>query len=86
MIPTPHKRLLAAPGRLLIDDNEENCRAFARAGGRSFLFPALHNRLHEYSRNPLEYVRAELPELFPTETAPPKPPRPPQVRPPRRVT
>lgn len=34
-----HKHLLAAPGRLLIDDKYENCLHFAMFGGASILFP-----------------------------------------------
>lgn len=39
MILCHHKHLLAAPGRLLIDDKYENCRNFAMFGGASVLFP-----------------------------------------------
>lgn len=40
---TPHKHLLAAKGRLLIDDFEENCQRFEEAGGTAFLWPAPWN-------------------------------------------
>jgi 5'(3')-deoxyribonucleotidase len=36
---TPHKHLLAAPGRVLIDDNAEMCKRFEEHGGRAILFP-----------------------------------------------
>lgn len=36
---TPRKWLFGAPGRVLIDDNEDNCRKFEERGGRAFLFP-----------------------------------------------
>ena len=36
---TREKHLLAAPGRLLIDDNPQNCEAFAMFGGSALLFP-----------------------------------------------
>jgi hypothetical protein len=36
---TREKYLLAAPGRLLIDDSEVNCERFATFGGAALLFP-----------------------------------------------
>ena len=36
---TSHKELLAAPGRILIDDYSVNCNKFRLAGGESILFP-----------------------------------------------
>ena len=36
---TTNKEQLAQPGRLLIDDNTENCRRFREAGGDSIIFP-----------------------------------------------
>lgn len=48
---TPRKWLLAAPGRVLIDDNEENCQKFEEHGGTSILFPqpwnANRNKTHD---------------------------------------
>lgn len=41
---TPRKWLLAAPDRILIDDNEENCDRFRMNGGWSILFPQPWNR------------------------------------------
>ena len=36
---TSEKHLLAAPGRLLIDDSPRNCERFAMFGGAALLFP-----------------------------------------------
>ena len=40
---TPHKHLLAGPGRVLIDDNAETCKRFEEHGGRAILFPQAWN-------------------------------------------
>ena len=37
---TPHKHLLSAPGRLLIDDRPKNCQDWASEGGQGYLFPS----------------------------------------------
>lgn len=44
VILTPHKHLLAAPGRLLIDDRIDTCQEWAMLGGAAIVFPAHHNR------------------------------------------
>lgn len=36
---THHKGLLAAPGRVLVDDGQHNCDIFNSFGGHSFLYP-----------------------------------------------
>lgn len=59
--PRKHKALLAGPERWLIDDNDDNAREFAEAGGRSILFPRPWNARHAESAQPLERVRASLP-------------------------
>ncbi len=41
------KHLLAQPGRILIDDSDANCEAFAAAGGHAILFPQRWNSLHQ---------------------------------------
>ena len=41
-----HKHLLAAPGRLLIDDHDEQVDAFLVAGGDVILYPQPWNRRH----------------------------------------
>ncbi len=40
---TTEKDLLAAPGRILIDDSPENCKKFTKSGGRAIQFPAHWN-------------------------------------------
>lgn len=40
------KHLLAAPGRLLIDDHDETVEKFRAAGGDAILYPQLWNRRH----------------------------------------
>ena len=49
------KEFCASPRRLLVDDHEENCKAFREAGGHTFLFPAPWNR--RYKEDALEAVR-----------------------------
>ena len=44
-IMTHDKHFCAAPGRLLIDDNEINCKRFADWGGQAILFPQSWNSL-----------------------------------------
>lgn len=46
MIPCRDKWLLAKPGRLLIDDHDENVDRWIEHGGQAILFPAVHNRRH----------------------------------------
>lgn len=49
------KELLAAPGRLLIDDNDGNCERFAAAGGDAIVFPQPWNRIGAVP-DPVGYV------------------------------
>ncbi len=39
----PHKHVLSAPGRMLIDDHPNHCLEWASAGGDCFVFPCTHN-------------------------------------------
>lgn len=58
------KSLLAAPGRLLIDDRDENCEAFRAAGGSAILFPQHWNSAHDKAPfGPLFYLAQELAKL-----------------------
>lgn len=41
------KDLLAAPGRVLIDDNDENVRKFVAGGGHGIRFPQLWNEARD---------------------------------------
>lgn len=48
---TSEKHLLAAPGRLLIDDNPKNCERFAMFGGSALLFPRPWNAAYHTDPN-----------------------------------
>jgi hypothetical protein len=69
VIPTSHKWLLSSPGRLLIDDREENLLKFEfdedgkERGGHGLLFPSKGNSLHAMSETPLDYIKAQLNEF-----------------------
>lgn len=54
------KELLAAPGRVLIDDSDTNCERFAAAGGHAILFPRPWNENRAFSADPISYVLGEL--------------------------
>ena len=61
MIITKHKYLCAAPNRVLIDDNNEQCDKFSAAGGGTILFPQLFNRNHALAIvDKVEYVKLQL--------------------------
>jgi 5'(3')-deoxyribonucleotidase len=45
-IPTKHKALMAAPGRVLIDDRDKNVDEWEEAGGTGILFPRPWNARH----------------------------------------
>lgn len=57
------KHLLAAPGRLLIDDNDKNVLNFREAGGDAIVFPQPWNTAHEQMPRRLEYVAEEIAKL-----------------------
>jgi hypothetical protein len=57
---TSDKQLLAKPGRVLIDDNQNNCNKFSNAGGSGVLFPSMGNSLHEHCKYPLGYFLPEI--------------------------
>jgi len=59
---TAHKHLLAAPGRLLIDDRGVNCDAFRAAGGEAILFPAPWNERRAIAEHAFEVVKEEIGE------------------------
>lgn len=58
------KHLLAAPGRILVDDNDTNCRKFREHGGRAVLVPQIWNSLHAIAADgeqaQWEYVESQL--------------------------
>jgi hypothetical protein len=51
------KALLAGPGRILIDDSDDNIEAFRDAGGEAITFPQPWNKLHAMTPHRIEYVR-----------------------------
>lgn len=58
------KHLLAAPGRILVDDNDTNCERFRRHGGQAVLVPQVWNSLHAIAAQgeqaQWEYVEREI--------------------------
>jgi hypothetical protein len=62
VLATPHKEILAMPGVILIDDNEQNIQRFKLAGGSGILFPIMGNCLHHLANNPVAYVREQIEE------------------------
>lgn len=54
------KYLMANEDRLLIDDNDDNCRRFREEGGQAILFPQPWNEKHIYSNRPMESVKHQL--------------------------
>lgn len=59
---TPRKVKLGAPGRLLIDDNEDNCQGFEELGGTAILVPRPWNKNHGQPVGP--YVMDRLQTIF----------------------
>lgn len=57
------KHLLAAPGRVLIDDSDEKCQQFQAHGGHAIVFPQRWNSCHAHCGDRLGYVRDRLEEL-----------------------
>ena len=60
---SPHKHFLAAPGRVLIDDNEDNCQRFEEHGGTAILFPQPWNSMRDLGGAPLHYVLRQLADI-----------------------
>lgn len=54
---TPQKHLLAAPGRILIDDSPRHVDAFSAFGGLSTLFPSIENGLLRPDQDPVMDLR-----------------------------
>ncbi len=57
------KFLLAAPGRILIDDRDRECDRFRDAGGESIVFPQPWNSNHTRCQDRLVFVWEELQRL-----------------------
>ena len=62
---TRSKRLLAAPGRVLVDDSAGMVASFRNAGGEAVLFPQVWNAGHEVG-DPLAHVVEALAALAAT--------------------
>jgi len=60
---SPRKELLAAPGRLLVDDTPKHVDAFRVAGGQAVLLPTWHNGELAEGGDPLDPVRTALAAL-----------------------
>jgi hypothetical protein len=54
------KHFLAAPGRVLIDDNDGNIKKWRDNGGLGILFPQPWNANHQFTDNPLGHVFEQL--------------------------
>jgi hypothetical protein len=66
-----HKEQLAAPNRILIDDNDSNCDKWFCSGGRSYIFPQPWNEVghpptKDYLEDLLKWI--ELPQFNIEET------------------
>lgn len=66
------KHFLAAPGRLLIDDNDQNIDRWRARGGTGILFPQPWNSNHELLEDRMAYVRSEFCGYCTDEQANPK--------------
>jgi hypothetical protein len=60
---TTDKSGFAGPGRLLIDDSQENTDAWAAKGGDVILVPASYNRNRNIKTDRLEYILSEMRRL-----------------------
>lgn len=60
LVLTSRKELLAAPGRVLIDDRLAAVTAFTDAGGCGLLWPTWANGARAEHADPLAYLQAEL--------------------------
>lgn len=54
LCPARHKEQFAQPGKLLIDDSEDNCLRFQKANGLSIVFPRHWNSLSHLFTSPQE--------------------------------
>lgn len=58
------KHLLAAPGRVLVDDSGENVIAWREHGGHAVVFPQYWNAAHDFINNRVEYVDGQLERIL----------------------
>lgn len=66
---TPNKSPLAARGRLLIDDSNDNCRGFSDAGGDVACFPQPWNYNRDRMSERMLYVQGKLDHFATRATA-----------------
>ena len=64
LILTKEKHLLAAPGRLLIDDSDENVERFRAQGGEAILFSQPWNQNHPFAKTPILKLGSDLERLL----------------------
>lgn len=57
------KDVCARPGTVLIDDSDDNCEKFLKAGGVAILFPRPWNKLRGLADDPMPYVLQQLVKL-----------------------
>jgi len=67
MINAKSKHLLAASGRLLVDDDDEKTASFRAMGGKAILFPRLWNQAHALANAPMFHMGRELHMLIQAE-------------------
>ena len=65
---TPHKHLLAGPGRILIDDRPDNVHTFQENGGLGILYPHPGNENRGYTATQIEWLKIQLESACPVET------------------
>jgi 5'(3')-deoxyribonucleotidase len=59
---TPHKEMLARPGRILLDDRAGNVDRFKALGGGGIVFPARGNQYEDYLSNVVDYIHEKIGE------------------------
>ena len=59
----PPKCLCANRHSVLIDDQDDNVRAFRKAGGMAILLPSCANSMHTYVGDPCDFVLNSLAEM-----------------------
>lgn len=64
VVPPGFKQLLAAHGRVLIDDSGLNVIDWREHGGQAVLFPQYWNASHSYRNDRVRYVRRQLERLM----------------------
>lgn len=60
---TNYKYMLAAPGRILVDDRAENVDQWKACGGMGLLFPFTGNELYAYASDPVPYLEEQFDAL-----------------------